>query len=47
MVWTCPTWANDFAGEVKFFYAGEWPTKRIRQAKEDLDGSSKNRFEEL
>ena len=45
MVWICPTQATNDAIEEKFLYVGLMAYKGKGQAKEDVDGSSKDRFE--
>ena len=47
MVWTCPTSADNGAGNEEFGYEGWWPTKGKGYAKEDVNGGSKNGYEEV
>ena len=35
------------AGKEKFVYVGQWPTKAERQAELDVDGGSKNEYEDM
>ena len=39
--------ANNGADEEKFLYVGWWPLKEKRQAKEDMDGSHKDRLKDV
>ena len=47
MVWTCHRQANIGADAGKFLHASCWLIKENGQAEEDVDGSNKDRSEEV